>query len=262
MSKLETQLKKATKHMVLVEEDKALMRERLVSYMEHKPLRREPVHGRRAATRLPLFGFFRTHHLSGALVIALLATTSTFGMSFAAGDALPGDLLYPVKVNVNEEVKGAFKISHESRIEFEQTRAELRLKEASQLASEGRLDSKKQEAVAKLFAEHTEAVTEQVQEVEESDPVLAAEVSTEFEAALDTHEAVLARLIVEGDDEGNKGAQQLVEQVRTAANEAEKLREEAEERMTDDEPVQEEPVAVDATQDVEIEQDHATPKTE
>jgi len=238
MSNLARQLKKATEHLLLDPKEKMLMRERLVSYMEHKPIRNAmKTRPKAKGISIPIFGFFRTHHISGALLIAFLATTSTFGMSFAADDALPGDLLYPVKVKVNEEVRGVFIRSDTARIEFERKRAELRLTEASQLASEGRLDTEKQEEVARLFAEHAEAVTEKVQQVEENDPIFAAEVSTEFEAALDTHEAILARLIVEGDGEGNEGGRELVEQVRNAANEAEKLREEVEERLAADDSI-------------------------
>ena len=100
MKKLEQQIKQATECVMLGTKDKVLMRERLVTYMEHKPIRthvRPAVH-----SPLPLFTFFRAHHYSGALAVALLATVSTFGVSSAADDALPGDLLYPVKVNINE----------------------------------------------------------------------------------------------------------------------------------------------------------------
>jgi len=234
MTKFQEQLQTIGQEAKLSVDDKALMRERLVSYMEHKPIRREAVTAASVSQRSWGFGFFRTHHLTGALLIALVATSSTFGVSSAADGALPGDLLYPVKINVNEGIKTALLDTQEERISWERERAELRLKEASQLAAEGRLDSKNQEKVATLFAQHTEAVVKEVQEVEKDDPVLAAEVSTEFEAALDTHEAVLARLIVEQEEDADavdEGARDLVEQVRTAAREAGKMADEAEEEV-------------------------------
>jgi hypothetical protein len=234
MKTLKEQLNEATAHVAFSTDEKADMRARLVEYMEYKPVRTQATTA--APTRaLPAFSFFKAHHLSGALLIALVVTTSTFGVSRAAGDALPGDLLYGVKVNINEEIKTAFLSSEEARLAWERERAEMRLTEAGQLAAAGQLDTKKQETVAELFAEHAEAVVEQVLAVELVNPVYAAEVSGEFEESLDTHEAVLARLIVEQDDESDVEARGLVEQVRSAAIEAGKIREDAEELLAVDE---------------------------
>jgi tetratricopeptide (TPR) repeat protein len=233
MKNIFEQFNEVTKHVSLAEEDKFLMRERLVEYMEYKPIRYSSAVSRKEDYAF-LFPYFHAHHFSGALMIALLVTGSTFGVSFAAGDALPGDLLYPVKVNVNEEIKTVFISSTESRIVWEQERAGRRLVEASQLAAEGRLDSEKQETVSKLFAEHTEAMVEQVLVAEETDPVLAAEMSSVFEDSLEAHEAVLARLIVEQEDAEEEG-RGLVEQVRTVSMEVEKIRNDVEEKIAIDE---------------------------
>ncbi len=211
-------------------EDKGLVRERLVLYMEQRPLpSTEAPRPIRSPFSIP--SIFRAHHFSGALMIALLVTTGTFGMSFAADDALPGDFLYPVKVKMNEGVKTAFILSDEARITFERERAELRLREASRLASEGRLDAKRQATVSKLFAAHTDSISQRVQNIETLDPVFAAEVSADLETALSTHEAVLARLIVESEDQVNDGARDLIGQVRNATQEAGRIREGAEERI-------------------------------
>lgn len=233
MEKFQTQFKEATKDILLSEADKALMRERLVEYMEYKPIR--GVSEKNVSTKF-VFPYFRAHHFSGAFLIAVLIASSSFGVSYAAADALPGDfILYSVKVNINEEIKTAFLSSDESKITWEQERAERRLVEASQLAAEGRLDEQKQEQVSKLFAEHTENMVKQVRAVEETDPVSAAELSSMFEDSLDAHEAVLARLIVEQEDGDIGGARGLVEQVRTASNEVEKIRNDAEGKIEIDE---------------------------
>lgn len=256
MKKLEQQFKEATKSVRLTDDEKLLMKKHVVEYMEYKPIRVHEALGAQDYSSLPFFSFFKAHHLSGALIIALMVTTSSFGVSFAADDALPGDLLYGVKVNINEEIKTAL-ISEKdtkSRVAWEQERAELRLVEASQLAAEGRLDSEKQEQVSKLFTEHTEAIVEQVIAVEDDDPVFAAEASSALEDSLDTHEAVLARLIVEQGEGVEEGARGLVSQVRTVAMEVEKIREDAEVKMAINEA---EPTLVQAgeqklSQDTEV----------
>jgi tetratricopeptide (TPR) repeat protein len=236
MKKLQEQFKEATKSITLTKEQKSLMREHLVEYMEYKPIR-TVMASKQVHNSAPFFSFFKAHHLSGALIIALVVASSSFGVSFAADDALPGDLLYGVKVNINEEIKTALipEDDTESRVAWEQERAELRLVEASQLVAEGRLDSAKQEQVSKLFAEHTEAIVERVLAAEETDPVFAAEASSVLEESLDTHEAVLARLIVEQEENAEEDVRSLVSQVRTVAMEAEKMRENAEEKMAIDE---------------------------
>lgn len=253
MKKLQEQFKEATQSITLTEEQKSLMREHLVEYMAYRPIRTVEA-SKQVHSSVPFFSFFKAHHLSGALIIALVVTSSSFGVSFAADDALPGDLLYGVKVNINEEIKTAL-ISDDdtkSRVAWEQERAELRLVEASQLAAEGRLDSAKQEQVSKLFAEHTGAIVERVLAAEETDPVFAAEASSVLEDSLDTHEAVLARLIVEQDENAEEGARGLVSQVRIVAMEAEKIRENAEEKMAIDE--EEVTVAEDSEQTPVVEE--------
>lgn len=231
MNRLEQTFKKATKNIYLGTTEKALMREHLVMYMEHKPIRRV----RAGVEPFPAFraiSFFKLHHFQGALVVALLATVGTFGVSSAADSALPGDLLYPVKVNVNEEIKTVFLGSDADELRWQSERAELRLKEAGQLAVEGRLSTKNQETVAKLLAEHTDAVNEKVHAIEASNPALAVEVSSDLEASLGTHEAVLARLLVErGGTDSNDPGRTLVELVRTSAEEAEQARAGAEQLL-------------------------------
>ncbi len=238
MNQLEKQFKEATQNIRLTKDEKSLMREHLLEYMAYKPIR-ERVQKEHASLRFSPFTFFRAHHLSGALIIALTVTSSSFGVSLAADDALPGDLLYGVKVNINEELKTAL-ISDgdtETLLAWEQERAERRLLEAGQLAAEGRLDNEKREQVAKLFAEHTGAIVEQALAVEKSDPVLAAETSGMLEDTLETHEAMLARIIVEKEGEEDESARELVSQVRTVAMEAGKIREEAEEKIENEEVI-------------------------
>jgi|GEM_PF-817384 len=261
MNGIEKQIKNATEHIALTDTEKRVMRERLVSYMAYKPIRTSAAQRSGYRRHHPVLSFFRAAHLSGALVIALVVTSSTFGVSLAATNALPGDILYPVKVNINEEVKSALLTSDKDRIEWDRQRAELRLSEASQLAAEGRLNPARQEEVSRRFAQHTEAVVNSVLAVEKKDPVLAAEVSTEFEASLDTHEAVLARLIVEQNDIPDEGARDLVEQVRSAALEAGKIREDAEEKIAVNQTEDTKQVdTVDGTQDVADDTEDTAPK--
>ena len=244
MKSLREQFKDAAKGVALSKNEKNRMREELVKYMEYKPIRKNRSTEKKA-THFLHFPYFKAHHFTGALLIAVLITTSTFGVTFAADNALPGDLLYNVKVNINEEIKIALIFSPKSRIAWKQERAERRLVEASQLAAEGRLDEKNKEKISQLFVKQSEEIVEEIRAIESKNPVLAAEVSSEFENSLDTHEAVLASFIVEQEDDANEDSRQLVEKVRTASMEVEKIRKDAEHKIVTEEDEENEKITED-----------------
>jgi len=74
-------------------------------------------------------------------ILVIIALLVGGGTSVAAQSALPGDVLYPVKVNVNENVQGWFAVSSEAKATWNANRAENRLTEAEKLSAEGRLDA-------------------------------------------------------------------------------------------------------------------------
>src|ERR1043166_10145599 len=97
--------------------------------------------------------------MSIAAIIAVLAVLGA-GASIAAQTSLPGDALYGVKVNVNEEVREAMAFSDEGKASIEADRAEERLKEAEELSVSASVsaDVRAQiEANFKAFADRAEA---------------------------------------------------------------------------------------------------------
>lgn len=210
------------------------MRERIVAYMEYLPLVRDTAPVAEAVRSIDLWRLFRSRHLIGALAVALMVTTTTYSVTSAATDALPGDLLWPVKVHVNEGVKTVLVSGDEARVAWERERMELRLEEASSLAAQGRLDAERQDAVSKQFVIQAESAVEKVREIEERDPILAAEASAELADTLDTHKAVLARMVVEHEVEGSveEDARTFVKEVHRLASDAEALRDETEKKLS------------------------------
>lgn len=218
----------------LSREDHEMMRERIVAYMEYLPLTHNTAPVTEVVRSIDLWRLFRSRHLIGALAVALMVTTTTYSVTSAATDALPGDLLWPVKVHVNEGVKTVFVSGDEARVAWERERMELRLEEASSLAAQGRLDAERQDAVSKQFVMQAEAAVEKVREIEERDPILAAEASAELADTLDTHKAVLARMVVEHEVEGSveEDARTFVKEVHRLASDAEALRDETEKKLS------------------------------
>ncbi len=235
MNRFEEQLHTTAQTIHLSKDERTLMREKMVQYMEMKPIRTITL----AKSSSPRFslkwfngkafaGFTRARLVSASLAAVLIISTSA-GVSYAAESALPGDTLYPVKVSVNEQVVSALMFSGPARITWLSQLAERRLQEASILTAQGRLDTEKGHEVASRFAAHTAALKAQAQELEKSDPAAAAQASADAATTLEAHEAILARLAVEKDTPAPQ-ATDLVGQVRVAAKAFARLSEDAEEK--------------------------------
>src|SRR5437763_954383 len=117
MTKFEDIIKEA-KNVRLNADDKALARNALIMYMREMPVR-----------SFNLARFHVIRFASAAFAIVLFGG----GISYAAQGALPGEALYPVKVNVTEKVLGWLKVSASSKTAFEMSLAETRLQEAEKL---------------------------------------------------------------------------------------------------------------------------------
>lgn len=117
------------------------------------------------------------------------------GTSFAAEAAVPGDVLYPVKVGMNEEIRAAFAFSAEAKAEWEAERAERRLVEAERLAAEGRLDAAAKAELEARFAAHAEKAKERIEAMQDDKTIqFAAGLLNRFEASLDAHNRLLSRI--------------------------------------------------------------------
>lgn len=128
----------------------------------------------------------------GVLASLLIAVFVGGGVSFASENSLPGDLLYPVKVRVNEEVRAALTVSAEAKADWEARRAERRLEEAAELSSKGEFSVEKREKVESNFKRHVEKVRARIAELEtKADLKAAADLSAKMEISLRVHEAIL-----------------------------------------------------------------------
>lgn len=142
----------------------------------------------------PVFGFFSSLQriLAVSLAVVLLAGS---GVSYAAESALPGDMLYIIKVHVNERVRGSFQRSTHTRARWEVRLAKRRLEEGETLTARGRMNGEMREHVREHFRRHAQQVAIQLETLLETQEMeAAAEISADFEAGLRAHESVLARL--------------------------------------------------------------------
>ena len=126
----------------LTDTERATMRGHIRAFMYEHPAR--------ASFLMRISGHFLSafqpaaspHFLSGyrtGLVALLLVLVTGVGTSYSAENSLPGDTLYPVKINVNEKIEGSLATSPQAKVQLDAVIANRRLVEAEKLASEGKL---------------------------------------------------------------------------------------------------------------------------
>ncbi len=128
-------------------------------------------------------------------LIAVFVLMVTGGFSALAENALPGDSLYSLKINVNEHVKGMVAITPEAKARLAVESTERRLQEAIVLSSQGKLtDDKKQILKVQLDKNASNVKTNVASLVASNDISIAKDVSINFEASLKTHELILSTI--------------------------------------------------------------------
>lgn len=159
----------------------------------------------RPATARPRFAnlLFQPMPILASLVIIVLAGG---GVSFAAENALPGDVFYAVKVGFNEKFVSAFAVNTEAKAAWSARVAERRLEEAAKLAAEGRANAETDATLAAAFEESSNAVAVQVKQAKaEGNLSGAITVTSRFEGILKAHEEILAKFKKKTDE--SSGAQ-------------------------------------------------------
>jgi hypothetical protein len=188
MKKFSQQLhKKATATVTLQAAERRELRERLVSYMEYHPLPAElqvktTVKAKNNLTqnepytvvKVPFFPLFKYSFVAVAVVLLVVP--------FVAERAVPGDTLYAVKVQFNEELRSKLTFGGYQRIEWETERLNRRIAEARLLASEGRLTEAVEMQMAQAVKAHTQNAKREIDTLRSED----ADAATIASITLDT----------------------------------------------------------------------------
>lgn len=191
MEPIVEKLKRMAKRMALTPEEKSGMRVMLEERMRLYPARNADVGGLSSwSDILSIKINFVTTVMPIVLILALLLGGGT---SALAERALPGDILYPVKVDLNEKVADLFAVTPKAQAQFDATIAQRRLQEAEQLAAQSRLSTSTQELLASNFQNFANKFQAQVNA---SSTTLSAQdivaMNSDFEAALTAHQRILA----------------------------------------------------------------------
>ncbi len=132
----------------------------------------------------------RSHNYYMAMALAILAVFGT-GSSFAAQNSLPGDILYPIKVNILEEVKSIF-LPSSLRPEYEILRTQTRIDEVKKLAEQDRLSDDVKASVAARIDGHISVVKKDISDLQQKgDLKQVLAISNNLESALDQSQDVI-----------------------------------------------------------------------
>jgi hypothetical protein len=116
--------------LTLSKREKEEMKENLIQHMEAQPT--PYIQSQQSVS------IFNILWARPAMVVAALVFVIG-GISYAAEGSLPGDFLYVVKTELNENVRGAVATSPQAKVEWETQIAKRRIDEVSALISEDRL---------------------------------------------------------------------------------------------------------------------------
>lgn len=175
--------------MKLTDLEKSAIKTELLTFVERQSKAKAAL----ASKPRTFFSFAKFLVRPAPIIIIVLLLVST-GTSFAASSALPGDLLYPVKIHINENVQSWLAFTPTAQAQVQARLAANRLKEAEVLAAEGKLDAETSQMLQDNFALHSQDFKDNVNELKVNDVAAAADVSSDFETSLEAHGQILNKL--------------------------------------------------------------------
>jgi hypothetical protein len=176
-------LKEYTRKTSLTSEEKFDMLSNIREYTD-----KHPIHNN-------YYSIVFRHSLVYASMFALvLGTTAT---SFATEKSLPGDLLYPVKTEINENIVKTFSITKDQKAKTNVKLIDKRMEELTEMIVTEKDTPEKIDTIVEKLEEHKQDIQEYIQEVKisNSEEVEDAEkIYIELESVIDNHLDILENM--------------------------------------------------------------------
>lgn len=193
MKRFSEQLHKQAQTVKLKKSEQADLRERLVSYMEYHPLPASMKSTAVSRTKKPsqsavLTDSFTQYAISYQALFKFGSVAAVFVLlvvPLMAERTVPGDTLYAVKVQFNEEVRSSLTWGSYEKVEWETARLNRRIDEARLLANEGLLTDEMEAAVAAAVKEHSDSAKREIEVLRASDSDEAAIATIAFDSSLE-----------------------------------------------------------------------------
>lgn len=215
MKSFNTEVAKHAKKTRLSAAERSELRERIFSYMEYHPLPKQsgPVAVRPSASRTRWEFLSATYARVAAGAFAFVFILA--GIPLVAERAVPGDILYPIKTQVNEQFRSQFVDSPYEKIAFETELMERRIAEARLLEKEGKLSPEVEAEIAEAVKGHATAAWAGIAELNASDAEEGAIAKLTFGSALDVQSAIFAD---DGEAETETGIEGVVRAARASVD--------------------------------------------
>ncbi len=153
-----------------------------------------------------------------AVISLVLIFIMSGGSALAAEAALPGDLLYSVKINLNERLRGSLAINTEAKVAWEIEKTERRLNEIEQLASQSRLRGNVVVEAEQHYEGQMNKVQQSITSLEKNgDKKKVRELKKEFVEIKQDHEIIIEKITTEydtGDETVEKPIQNLINKIK------------------------------------------------
>lgn len=207
MKRFSSQFNKQAHKIRLSSAERSDLRDRLVTYMEYHPL---PAEKQAVTTNHAMvsesYKAIKINYSYFGSFVGAFAMLMLVIVPVVAERAVPGDVLYPVKVQFNEELRSTLSFSPYAKVEWETKRLERRLAEARLLADEGKLTGEIEAEVAEAVQAHSNAAKQEIASIRESDSDEAALAEIAFASALEVQSEVLESREAQAGEEGRSVA--------------------------------------------------------
>jgi hypothetical protein len=138
-----------------------------------------------------------------SLVSALSMILVVGGLTYASAGALPGDLLYPIKIS-KEKIEEKLTFAPAQKIALRQKRIDARFTEVEQLIKENRITPENRSIANSEIQVEKEKITNDIEAVNEGNPAAAAQAKMKLESSIDSRQTNIDNQI-----ETNKDVQSI-----------------------------------------------------
>lgn len=167
--------------------EKSMIRERISNYMQST---KKPV-----KTSQNIYSIFSTRSMYLMPAFAILLIVSGAGTSYYAQSALPGDALYGVKTDFNENIESLLATTPEAKAQVELRQFSERLDEAEVLRITGNLTEVKSQVIQNNVSKKIDSINKKVEESKKKGKEeVAVKTSNELEEEVDEHYEVFVSI--------------------------------------------------------------------
>lgn len=178
------------KNIKLSEKEKAILSSKISEFISFNPIRDKAyIPGNKNYLSIFEVQYFAR---ATALILIIGIVVGGSGVSYAASDALPGEKLYTVKVNINEKIEESLALTTEAKVVVESKQVERRLEETQTLVKENKLSENAKKIVEKKLDEHIDNLTKDITTLKEDGKVeVVLETTAKLTPVLEVHKEIL-----------------------------------------------------------------------